>query len=287
MAEDFRLLLGAKFDSASIKRELDAIPQSARTVQVEVKGNNTFLKSTVEEGNKLTTTLTKINNKTGETSQIFERTKVSAEKMNTSLAQSSKHTKTLGEDFVSTLGKVAKFGLVTSILGAVTTAMAESVKVVKEYDSTLTEFTKVSDYSGDRLADYTDKLSELGDTVARTRTEMLSASTEFLKAGYSEADSARLAQTASLFQNIADSQLSASDSSAIIIASLKAFNFTAEQSTKIIDVINEVDKLAFPFGNIWVIKDNYIGQTLGIEETEERRFDKIKIRVDNFFKCVL
>lgn len=38
MAEDFRLLLGAQFDNASVKKALDAIPQSARTVQVEVKG---------------------------------------------------------------------------------------------------------------------------------------------------------------------------------------------------------------------------------------------------------
>lgn len=50
-----------------------------------------------------------------------------------------------------------------------------------------------------------------------------------------------LAQTALLYQNIADEQVSTSDATALIVSQMKAFNVEAEDSMKIIDQINEVD----------------------------------------------
>ena len=243
MAEDFRLLLGAQFNSASVKQALDAIPQSAKTIQVEVKGNNTFLKSTTEEGNKLTTSLTRVNTKTGETTQMFERTKVSADKMSTSIATASKHTSTLGDRFLDITKKVIAFGAVTSIISGFTKLMYEAVQVVQEFDKAITEFSKVSSISGEELSDYTSKLGELGEQVARTTTEMIEASTEFVKGGYTEEQSAQLAKIASLYQNIADSEVSAGDSASYIISQMKAFNITATDAINIIDKTNQIANL--------------------------------------------
>ena len=55
---------------------------------------------------------------------------------------------------------------------------------------------KVSDLSGSALDDYVEKLSKLGDTVARTSSEMVDAATEFRKNGFNDEDSAQLAQIA-------------------------------------------------------------------------------------------
>ena len=63
---------------------------------------------------------------------------------------------------------------------------------------------------------------------------MTEAATEFKKGGYSDEDAA------SLYQNIADEELSASDASAVLISQMKAFNIQAQDSTHIIDAINEV-----------------------------------------------
>lgn len=49
-----------------------------------------------------------------------------------------------------------------------------------------------------------------------------------------------LAQTALLYQNIADEEVSTSDATALIVSQMKAFNVEAEDSMKIIDQINEV-----------------------------------------------
>lgn len=76
---------------------------------------------------------------------------------------------------------------------------------------------------------------------------MVEASTQFKKSGFSDEDSAQLAQVSSLYQNIADSEMSAGDSATFIISQMKAFknefedfNTEAEKATHIIDSINQV-----------------------------------------------
>ena len=69
---------------------------------------------------------------------------------------------------------------------------------------------------------------------------MTEAATEFKKGGYSDEDAATLAKTASLYQNIADEELSAADAAAVLISQMKAFDIQAQDSTHIIDAINEV-----------------------------------------------
>lgn len=69
---------------------------------------------------------------------------------------------------------------------------------------------------------------------------MLESATEFSKGGYDAETSAQLAQVASLFQNIADSELSAGDAASFIISQMKAFDIEANQATSILDKVNEV-----------------------------------------------
>lgn len=69
---------------------------------------------------------------------------------------------------------------------------------------------------------------------------MVEAATSFKKSGYSEEDSAELARVASLYQNIADEQLTAGDSADFIISQMKAFNIEATDAESIINKVNEV-----------------------------------------------
>lgn len=63
---------------------------------------------------------------------------------------------------------------------------------------------------------------------------------EFRKNSFNDEDSAILAQVATLYQNVADDAISASDSASIIISQMKAFNIPAENAIHIIDAINAV-----------------------------------------------
>jgi uncharacterized coiled-coil protein SlyX len=135
----------------------------------------------------------------------------------------------------------ARTRAVTLAINEIIQAFQEAINIVKEFDDAVTEFKKVSDLSGESLDNYTKKLGELGETVARTRAEMVASATEFTKSGYDEDMSANLAQTAELYRNIADAELSSAESANFIISQMKAFgNETEEFATHTVDAVNEV-----------------------------------------------
>lgn len=105
-------------------------------------------------------------------------------------------------------------------------------------DASLIEFQKVSDLSGKALEKYTQRLGDSGAIVARTTTEMVDAATTFRKSGFNDQDAATLALIASMFQNVADGQVEASEAASSIISQLKAFNIEASNASRIIDVYN-------------------------------------------------
>lgn len=143
--------------------------------------------------------------------------------------------------------KVIGFGAVTAAIRGITSGMGDMVQNTFELDSALTEFKKVSNLSGKALEDYTDQAFKAGRQTARTGTEMIEASTQFKKMGYDEKQSMQLATTATMFQNIADAEISAGDAALFINSQLKGFSSefskfssTGEASMHVIDSVNEV-----------------------------------------------
>lgn len=284
---NWNIKVGAIVDTSSISKQLAIAPKQTVTITpiFNTKGLQTGEKVVRTFADSIGNSATQVDklDMSGKTvSSTFTKVKSSVDTTIKSLQTASKHTKTLGQDFIATAGKVAKFGAITAIFGLITNSIRKAVTSVKELDASLIELQKVSDLSGDSLENYTQDAFSMAKELKSTASEVTDAVTEFAKSSYTLEESQSLAKQAIIFQTIADGAISASDSATMLIQVMKAYNMTVDDSVKIIDSINEVDKLAFPFGNIWVIKDNYIGQTLGIGETEERLIDKIKIKVDNF-----
>lgn len=217
MAEDFKLLVGAKIDEAQLQNELNKMKTKKITISPTVKGSKevkqledemgklyTVTTSFNKSGEKTNQTLSKMQQSFKDTStkvkEIAKDTKVATtevkkftdaqgkivtettkfnkagESLGTTtksytenIKKAEKATRSLGETFVNNFKKFVQFRISGAILSAFTGSMYEAVEAVKEFDKAQTEFIKVSDLSGDSLDDYTNKLGELGTTVARTR----------------------------------------------------------------------------------------------------------------------
>ena len=156
------------------------------------------------------------------------------------IAKADKQQRRFGASTLDVTKKVIQFGATTAAIRGVTSGMGDMVRNVDELDGALTEFKKVSDLSGKGLEKYTDQAYKVGKTVARTGTEMIQASTEFRKSGFSEKDSLELGRVASMYQNVADVELTAGEAANFIVSQMKAFNIQASDSEHIIDAVNEV-----------------------------------------------
>lgn len=154
--------------------------------------------------------------------------------------QSAKDVKKFGSTTLDVTKKVVQFGAVTAVIRGVTSGIGSMVQQTFELDGALTEFKKVSDLSGKGLEKYTEQAYKLGGTVAKTGQEMIEAATEFRKAGYNDQDAMQLGRIASMYQNVADQELSAGEAANFITSQMKAYNIEAKDAEHIIDGVNEV-----------------------------------------------
>jgi TP901 family phage tail tape measure protein len=209
------------------------------SVPIELKNGQQAIRTVNTFKDKIGQTVKEVqtfNTVTGKTSSEIKSVSLNIEKANKALNPFG----TGLENLLKTGAKVAVFSVLAGAINSVKDAMASTIDVVKDFDDALTEFKKVSDLSGEALNDYTKQLGELGVEVGRTTTEMVQASTNFKKSGFSDQDSAQLAKMATMFQNIADKEISAEQASKFIIAQMKAFNIEANNSIHILDAINNV-----------------------------------------------
>lgn len=140
----------------------------------------------------------------------------------------------------STIGKVAKFGIATGAIKLFTDALRGSVDAVYKMDGALTELSKVSELSGEALKKYGDLAAEVGRKVARSGSEVVEAATTFVRAGFEEADALKLAELASMYTNVADSEISTADAGEFLISVMKAFDIEAANAMDILDKTNSV-----------------------------------------------
>lgn len=162
--------------------------------------------------------------------------------------------------FDTSIGKATKSFFTFMSIATVTKTVVNGIKAmvneVTTLDASLTELKKVTDLEGSSLDAFTKKAYIAGETVAKTGNDMIQAATEFAKSGYNPDDALELGKIALMYTNISDEILTASDSASIIIAQMKAFNIEAENSIRIIDVINEVS-------NNFAVSSGDIAKNLG------------------------
>lgn len=166
--------------------------------------------------------------------------------LNTEVKQSTKHiknaafaTENWSYNWAKAMQSFLTYNTVTQFFNTIMNSIHDMINEVKELDDALVELQKVTDLEGDSLERFVEEAYAAGETVAKTGTEMIEAATAFAKAGYKD-NSLELGTVAAMYTNIADEAIDAADAADMIIAQMKAFNITAEDSIHIIDAINEV-----------------------------------------------
>lgn len=188
------------------------------------------------EGIPVKQTIVSMGNSAKTAANGFNQLNSAAENVN----KTTKHSVSIFQDFTNTFLKMAKFNTINLIYDGMINKMSEAIEITNDFDKAMTEFKKVTDTSAISLSDYTEELGKLGELTATTTTEMVQAATEFSKGGFSPEDSAKLAQVANLYMNIADAEISAGEASSYVISQMKAFDMGVEDAINIIDKTNEV-----------------------------------------------
>lgn len=174
--------------------------------------------------------------KTKQVTQNAQQASNSLNNMGNSAQNASSGMSTL----TARIQRFAQYFVMSKVIQTFTKALNDSIQIIKEYDTALTEMKKVTDLSANSIDEYSQRLGKIGAEVGRTTTEMVEASTNFQRAGFSAEQSAELAKIAVMYQNVSDAEISAGDSASFLISQMKAFGEVAENPQHIIDGVNEV-----------------------------------------------
>lgn len=221
-----------------VKEEIDDVYKSLVNLQNAItKARNAQNKSEV---NKLT-------EQYGSQKKRLDELSASYQKLTAQIKNQGGWMLNLKDSWTKAIRSFTTYMSVTTVFYQGVHAIKSMVNEVKNLDDSLTEFKKVSDLAGDSLDRYVKKAYEAGETVAKTGRQVIEASTEFKKSGYTDDQSLELGRIALMYSNIADEEINAGDAASFIIAQLKAFNLEAEDATKtlenaqhVIDSVNEV-----------------------------------------------
>lgn len=116
-------------------------------------------------------------------------------------------------------------------------------KEVTEVNSAMTELYKVSDASANEINNYFGDATKSAKEYGAAITDVINATADWSRLGYSLPDSKKLAEIAVLYKNVGDG-IDISTASKSLVSTLQGFQLEADDALNIIDQFNEVDVLA-------------------------------------------
>ena len=169
-----------------------------------------------------------------------------------SVGNTSKQVKGLGTLVDGVFGKFNLWYGIAQLSHQIYSAIGDVVTNTIKLDTAMTGLAKVRDMSKQDLTAFAKSAGEAGVEIGKTTTQMIDAATVFAQAGWSDpGELQQLATMAGMFTNIADTQTSTAESAEFLIATMKAFNLTADDTEHIIDAVNEVsNKYAVSSGDL-------------------------------------
>ena len=163
-----------------------------------------------------------------------------------STSATQKFINSLKASFQNVARYIASFGSVYRIFATI----KKGFTYIKEIDSALTELKKVTDETDASYNRFLQDMSKTGRVIGATVKDLTTMAAEWARLGYSMQEAGKLAQSTAVLLNVSEFS-DATKASEALISTMQAFQYTADQSERVVDILNEVGKL--------LPVDNYIG----------------------------
>lgn len=187
----------------------------------------------------------------------FTRAKVAIDNLGTALVETAGDSERATSKLDQAISAVSKkFGELWAYAAArfgvdeIIQQVRQGVGYVKEIDSALTELKKVTSETDAVYSRFLQSMSKTAGVVGSSVSELTTMAADWSRLGYSIEDAAKLAESTAILLNVSEFE-NATDASEALISTMQAFQYTADESQHVVDILNEVGKL--------LPVDNYIG----------------------------
>ena len=153
-----------------------------------------------------------------------------------------------GKSFLDVVKDKAWYGLAATLgtyfgLNDVINLIQEGARNVVELNSEIVDLAKVSEQTTKQIYENFSDYSTIAKDIGATISDTIDATANWSRNGYNIPDAQDLAEVALIYKNVGDNiDISAANDS--LISTLRGFKMEANEAMKIVDVFNEVDKIA-------------------------------------------
>lgn len=165
------------------------------------------------------------------------------------------NTKTFGQQFSDMAKKFTSWFTISQAIMMATNSIRQMVSNVIELDSAMTELKKVTDESQATYDTFLSNAVDRAKSVGASLTDVVTATADYARLGYSIEDASQLADTAIIYKNVADGLSDISEASESIISTMQAFGIATDDAMSIVDKFNAVS-------NSFAISSAGIGKSL-------------------------
>ena len=156
----------------------------------------------------------------------------------------------LKKSFQNVARYIASFGSIYRLWAII----KQGFTYVKDIDSALTDLKKVTDETDLSYSKFLDNMAETGKRVGATVTDLTKMASEWARLGYSMQEAGKLAESTAILMNVSEFS-DATQASEALISTMQAFQYTADQSQHVVDILNEI-------GNNYAISSDGIATAL-------------------------
>lgn len=181
------------------------------------------------------------------------KTKISTS--SAAIREAGENTKTFSDHMGGLASKFTSWLTVSQVIMQIYRALREMVSVVVEVDTAMTELRKVTDETEATYSKFLDNATVRAKKLGATLADIVTASADFARLGYSIEDAEKLADVAIVYKNVGDGIEDINEASESIIATMQAFGISADDAMSIVDKFNEV-------GNKYAISSEGVGEAL-------------------------
>lgn len=157
----------------------------------------------------------------------------------TAATQASKSTKLLGDSIGNIAAKMAGWQIMGELVSKPIAAFKEAVQTMKDVDSELVNIQKVTGSTDAEMAKLTDRAYQMASAYGRTATEVLSASTEFARAGYGD-QIGSLSEMSILLQNVGDISSETANKFLLSVDAAWKLGGSEKELMAVMDGLNEI-----------------------------------------------
>lgn len=145
-----------------------------------------------------------------------------------------------GDTFTSLYAKIAKWGIMTSVVYGPIKAFREALNTLKAVDTEMVNVQKVTDYSNTQMKELEENAYSLASAYGRTADEITAMYTTFARAGYLDDQLDSMTELGTLLANIGD--ISQDTASKFLLAVDAAWKLNGSESElmTVMDGLNEI-----------------------------------------------